>query len=383
MAQSIPLSMAGPIGEKLKRSRLAKGFSTREVSRLIADRFSVTHATLSNYEAARTTPPMATLEILASFYGRPLTWFFESGPILANVNYRNLKSRSRVSDLQRFEADAQRWIEAYWRIETYLGVHLKSKHSDFARWPREESGQSLAVRLRQKLKVSDREPLRSVAALFDEFGIRAMELETDLAVDGLAARFGEEYVIVLNPSLASDRSRMNAAHELGHVLLGDCDKDCGHGDSIAERRAYEFASHLLIPDSELEAAFAGRSMVRLVKAKEHFGISLQAMIYRAEQAGFIPKSTAKWLWVEFAKRGWRKREPGNVLPDRATRFEDILDSAVGKGLLTWEDAAKVMRVPEDELHLRMRIALGRGEDTPSEGDENANDGPAILSFIAR
>jgi Zn-dependent peptidase ImmA (M78 family) len=206
---------------------------------------------------------------------------------------------------------------------------------------------------------------------------------TDLAIDGMAARFGGEYVIVLNPSIAHDRGRMNAAHELGHVLLGDCDKECGHGDTASERRAYEFASYLLIPDRELRAAFDGRSMIRLVKAKEHFGISLQAMIYRAEQEGIIPKSVAKWLWVEFAKRGWRKKEPGKVLPDRATRFEDILDSAVGKGLLTWEDAAKVMRVPLDELHLRMRFALGRGEDTPLEGGDDAEDGPAILSFPAR
>src|SRR5262249_18810420 len=130
-------------------------------------------------------------------------------------------------------------------------------------------------------------------------------------------------------------------------------------------------------------AFDGRSMVRLVKAKEQFGISLQAMIYRAEQQEIIPKSVAKWLWVEFAKRGWRKQEPGKVLPDRATRFEDILGRAVGKYSLTWEEVAKVTLVSLDELHLRMDVALGRGEDTPSQGGDDAKDGPAILSFPAR
>ena len=384
MAQPLPAWMAASIGEKLKQSRLAKGFSTRDVARSMADRFSITHATLSNYEAGRTTPTIAVLEILASFYGRTLNWFFEvgPGPNLSNIHYRNLKSRSRRCDLRRFEADAQRWIEAYWRIEKHLGETLSNKHPDFSA-NLGEPGHQLTVRLRKEIGLNDREPIRSVTSLFDEFGIRALELETDLALDGMAARFGREYVIVLNPSLASDRARMNAAHELGHVLLGDCDKDCGHADNLAEQRAYEFASHLLIPDSELEAAFLGRSMIRLVKAKEHFGISLQAMIYRAEQSGIIPKSVAKWLWIEFAKRGWRKREPGNVLPDRASRFEDILDSAVGKGVLTWEDVAKVMHVPVDEVHLRMRIALGRGEDSSQEGDDNAEDGPAILTLPRR
>ena len=382
MVQSLPASMAVPVGEKLKRSRLAKGLSTREVARSIADRFSITHATLSNYEAARTTPPIATLEILASFYGRPLTWFFESGPTLANIHYRNLKSRSRVGDLQTFEADAQRWIEAYWRLEEWLDAKLVNQFADFKSAPK-ASGRDLAIQLRRRLDLKPSEPIRSVAELFDDFGIRAMELKTSLAVDGMAASFGGENVIVLNPSIANDRCRMNAAHELGHVLHGDCEKECGHGDTVSEKRAYEFASHFLIPDSELDLAFKGQSMVRLVKAKEHFGVSLQAMIYRAEQSGLISKSTAKWLWIEFAKRGWRKHEPGFVRPDRATRFEDILGSAVAEGRLTWESAAKVMRVPEDELHLRIGIALGRGEAAPSEGGDDAEDGPAILMLHAR
>ncbi len=382
MAPPLPSSMAGSVGEKLKQSRLAKGLSTREVARSIADRFSITHATLSNYEAGRTTPTMAVLEILASFYGRPLTWFFESGPILSNIHYRNLKSRSRVGDLRAFEANAQRWIEAYWRLEGLLGVRLANRYQSFE-GSSDDSGRGLAERLRRHLEIADREPIRSVTDLIDDFGVRAMELRTDIPVDGMAARFGGEYVIILNPAVPNERCRMNAAHELGHVLLGDCDKECGHGDSASEKRAYEFASHLLIPESELKLAFQGSSMVRLMKAKEYFGISLQAMIYRAEQSGIIPKTTAKWLWIEFAKRGWRKDEPGFVRPDRATRFEDLLFSAVAERRLTWEDAAKVLQVPSDELDLRLQLALNRGDKSSPEGDDDAPDGPAILPFDAR
>ena len=47
-----------------------------------------------------------------------------------------------------------------------------------------------------------------------------------------------------------------------------------------EAAAYEFACHLLIPESELRKAFDGRSAVRLLQAKEKFGISMAAMIYR-------------------------------------------------------------------------------------------------------
>ena len=47
------------------------------------------------------------------------------------------------------------------------------------------------------------------------------------------------------------------------------------------------------------------------------------MVYRAQESGIINESTSKWLWMEFARRGWRTQEPGHVRPDRATRFEQL------------------------------------------------------------
>jgi Zn-dependent peptidase ImmA (M78 family) len=379
MPPRMPTPEAALLGEKLKVCRLAKGLSTREVAQSLSSRFSVTHATLANYEAGRTAPTPAVLEILASFYGRPLTWFFESGPILSNLNYRNLKSKTKVSDLRTFEANVQRWIEAYWRLEQWLGEGITNKHILF-KPGFDATGRGLAEELRKHLNLNDRTPIQSVANLIEDFGVRAIEMPTNLAIDGLAARYGSNYVIVLNPSVANERCRMNAAHELGHVLLGDCDKPQGHVEAASEKRAYEFGSHLLLPQSQLEEAFDGSSMVRLVKTKEYFGISLQAMIYRAEQTRIIPPSTAKWLWIEFAKRKWRENEPGFVRPDRATRFEDLLARALADRRLTWEGAAKVMQVPEDELHLRMNIALGQAVSDDAEGGEG---GPHVLTFPAR
>ena len=46
-------------------------------------------------------------------------------------------------------------------------------------------------------------------------------------------------------------------------------------------------------------------MVKLVKFKEHYGISLSAMIYTrsAQQTNILKESEAKWLWIEFSKAG--------------------------------------------------------------------------------
>src|SRR5436853_5592356 len=99
-------------------------------------------------------------------------------------------------------------------------------------------------------------------------------------------------------------------------------------------------------------------MVRLVKFKETFGVSLAAMIFRAEKANILNARTAKHLWIEFAKRGWRKSEPGHVRADRATRFEQLLEGAITKGTITWRDAEAVTGIASDELNHRLRLAMG-------------------------
>ena len=280
------------LANKLKTARSLTGMSTRAVSAKLAKRFAVSHATLANYECGRTVPPMDVLAALAELYERPLNWFLEGGKTLTGVQYRNLKSRVRMSDLHTFEANVQRWIDAYVTLEARLGRSLtKSVSVSFSTRDKLLLPDELGRAVRRELNISEDEPISSVVEVLERFGIRVLENPTDLRIDGLAAKYDGEYVVVLNSTVSNDRTRLNAAHELGHVLYGDCDSEEA-ADKATEQRAFEFASHLLLPNNQLKRSFEGQSMVRLVQFKERFGISLAAMVYRAEQLGFIPKSTA-------------------------------------------------------------------------------------------
>ena len=122
----------------------------------------------------------------------------------------------------------------------------------------------------------------------------------------------------------------------------------------------------------LRNAFYGKSMVRLVKFKEQYGISLAAMIYRAADENILSKYEAKYLWIEFSKRGWRKEEPGYVKRDRATRFEQKLENAIHQKKLTWQQLSKITGVREDQLKQRLNQAIGKYVPVMSQekGDEN-------------
>jgi Zn-dependent peptidase ImmA (M78 family) len=223
------------------------------------------------------------------------------------------------------------------------------------------------------LDVSEDEPIPSVVDVLEQFGVRVLENWTDLRIDGLAAKYGEEHVVVLNPNVSNDRARLNAAHELAHVLFGDC--EAADETKADEQRAFEFASHLLLPNRQLKRVFEGKSVVRMVQFKERFGISLAAMIYRAEKLSFLTKPEAKRLWMEFAHRGWRTKEPGHVRPDRATRFEQLIDEALLSGNFSLTEVSDLCGVRPEAIRERLNYAIGIREDTVPHEDEGTTTIP--------
>jgi Zn-dependent peptidase ImmA (M78 family) len=116
------------------------------------------------------------------------------------------------------------------------------------------------------------------------------------------------------------------------------------------------------------AAFDGRSAVQLVEYKKRFGISMAAMVFRAEKAGILDERTTKRLWIQFSRRGWRAKEPGHVRADRAVRFERLLDSAISQKRLTWSEAAEVTGIRPSELKRRVYVAMGVIGDEEEGGE---------------
>jgi hypothetical protein len=141
-----------------------------------------------------------------------------------------------------------------------------------------------------------------------------------------------------------------------------------------------------MPPAVLGEAFAGQSVVKLVRYKERFGVSLASMVYRAEKAGILKAKQAQFLWIEFTRRGWRQNEPGTVRADRATRFERVFEEVVASNAMSRGEALRVMGVREDEMKLRLATATGdpgrkvgpttSGEDDDSGGEPNPN----VLKF---
>lgn len=331
------------------------GFSTRKVAELLPSGQKLTHATVANYERGLTPPSASVLATLADLYQVDLNWLLSQEATISGARYRSLKKAS-LWERHRFEVDALRWLNAYRALERTMGSPIAKTIEGFDHQGIADP-ETLAANLRMHLRLGQG-PVPSIMSVLESFGIRAVEITSNARIDALAGHLGDEPVVVINAALPNDRARLTAAHELGHILYEDCAHPDDTGNDDVERRAFEFASHFLLPDAALSDAFQGFSMVRLLQFKTLYGVSLAAMIFRAKRAHVLSSDVYSWLWRQFSQRGWRKHEPGDVAPDRPLRFERLLETAIKDRRLDWEDAAVLTKIGARDLRDRLSRALG-------------------------
>ena len=220
MGDVLPIDNANSLGGKLREARRLAGLSTRAVVEALAVRYKVSHATISNFERGVGTPSVELLVLLATLYDRPINWFLERSVSLAGVQYRSLSSKVKKIDLQRYEAEGARWLAAYVKIEDFLDRPLTSTRPVLYEGVYKGiPGVEAAKRVRKVLGLDDDDPVLSVTGLLTECGVRSIELETTVSLDGFAAMFGQSPVVVLNPSIASGPSQDECRPRVGAYLI--------------------------------------------------------------------------------------------------------------------------------------------------------------------
>jgi Zn-dependent peptidase ImmA (M78 family) len=380
VAKNIVQRVDRNLARRLREARRETGLSSRSVSAKLPKRLAISHSTLASYENGSSVPPVDVLAALADVYGRTINWFLENRDSLDGFRYRNIKSRVPITEQRHFEAMANKWADAYMKLDKYLETQTSPRRKAFNEVGA-QSPEQLADSVRKKiLGLDDDQPIQNVVRVLEMFSAWALELRASFGLDGAAARFGADAIVVLNPDVSNDRIRMNAAHELAHVLYFESKQSLGWTDSAIEKKAYDFATSLLLPTTQLHDAFAEKSFLKLIQYKERFGISLAAMIHMAERSEIINTSVSRWLWKEMTQRGWKLDEPGYVWKDRAITFETILDVAIQTKRISWADAERITGIREDELRQRVLSVTYKTQNSPViVQTANAAD-PATVKF---
>lgn len=158
-------------------------------------------------------------------------------------------------------------------------------------------------------------PIRHVVRLVENHGVLVVFSPPQAAsVDAYSFLGIERPLIVLNP-IKNDyyRQRFDVAHELGHLVMH---ADTEPGSRVAESQAHEFAAELLAPADELRELLPRvmnrRAWTSLAQLKEDWGMSIQALLYRARELGCLSEVSYRNAMGTITARGWRRNEPGVI-----------------------------------------------------------------------
>jgi Zn-dependent peptidase ImmA (M78 family)/transcriptional regulator with XRE-family HTH domain len=190
-------------------------------------------------------------------------------------------------------------------------------------------------------------PAKHLVRLLEQHGILVVfSPEQASAVDAYSFDTVSRPVVVLNPVKNNYyRQRFDVAHELGHLVMH---ADAEPGSKVVEGQAHRFASELLMPADiirdRLPATMNARAWDTLGALKEEWGVSIQALLYRARQLERLSDVSYRNAMMTLSQRGWRRDEPGLVTaveqPSLLPRAVEML-SDVGVARHVLVDQARV------------------------------------------
>lgn len=327
---------------RLTFARKRRGLTKVELSNSIG----ITAQAISNFESENHSdePSLKTLEKIANALTFPVEFF--DGPKIQEISLETASFRalSKLSASTRNSALAagqlavllNSWIEERFNLPTHNLLDL-----------RHETPQSAATKLRQEWQLGEK-PIKNMIHLLESKGIRVFSLvEDSLNVDAFSCWSNGVPFVFLNTLKSAERSRFDAAHELGHLVLHK------HGvipkSPQAEKDANSFASAFLMPEASVVAECPYMPTIsNLMPLKHLWNVSLASLIYRLKDLNLISEWPHRMLVIEISQKGYTKNEPEPSEKEKSQVLDKVFDSLEKDGIKK-SDVAKDLKISKLEL----------------------------------
>lgn len=344
--------MTGNFANRLKALRMRSGMSLDDLAKAMNG--LVSKQAIHRYEKGDMMPSSAVLLELARTLGTTLDDFFRQQEVnLAQVNYRR-KATVGKKKRQEIEGTIIGRLERYAELESLTGrksVFVNPIKGVTIEQP--DDAEHAAIELRKQWGLGS-DPIQSVLELLEERGCKVIEVDAGAEdFDGLSAWSDGMPVVGINSKFPSDRKRFTAVHELAHLLLG-IDGE-GEDRKQNETLCHRFAGAVLIPADALWQEFVGKrrhlSIRELELLKQHWGISVQALLFRARDTGLIDEGLFQDA-NRYIRSTGRNKDEGVVYPkeERAVRFDQLLYYGISEGIISYSKAAQLKGVSLERMH---------------------------------
>lgn len=288
-------------------------------------------------------PGEEALRSLSNTLRVPRAFFFRSDPDIPSIYGVSFRALSTLSASQRdtalasgaiaFELDT--WLDDQFVLPASNVPDMKGFTPDAA-----------AATLRQYWHLGE-QPIPNAIHLLEAHGVRVFSLaQACREIDAYSLwRNGRPYVF-LNTVKSTERSRFDAMHELGHLVLHR-----GHGAANGkqvESEADAFASAMLMPRADLLArAPRHPSLPVLIRLKKRWNVSVAALAYRLHELKLLSDWHYRTVVVQLAEMG-KTEEPEPSPRETSQVLKKAFDMARADGL-SRADVAAAIGLYQDDL----------------------------------
>jgi len=302
-------------GRRLTEVREARGMTQTD----LADRLQVSRQAVSQYEKGHRSPSGDVMFKIARSLKVPLHFFLGGKVMEVNgpVFFRSMAAATKSAR----ECAKRRYGWAKNLIK-YLREFVEFPDVNFPRLDVPDDPIALANDDIERIASETRSfwglgegPISNVIWLLENNG--SIVLRQNLGVKTLDA-FSEwskedktPYFVLGSGRGSAVRSRLDAAHELGHMILHRNAKNLNNIPifRLMEEQAYYFAEAFLLPSKSFVQDVFMPTLRSLMLVKAKWKVSIGAMIKRMGHLHLISPGREQRMFANCSRRGWRTKEP--------------------------------------------------------------------------
>jgi Zn-dependent peptidase ImmA (M78 family)/DNA-binding XRE family transcriptional regulator len=209
-----------------------------------------------------------------------------------------------------------------------------------------------AARKLRKLWKIEKGAINNLTQVLEENGLFLINFDFNTErVDGMSILASSKFPIVFsNKRSLGDRQRFTLAYELGHLVMHlqtnpTFTRDISH-------EANEFAAEFLMPEKDIKSDFKdGVTLNILADLKRKWKVSMQAILYRANDIDVITDNQKRYLVNQFNSMNIRRREPAELdIPrENSMKLRDMITNYKNKQKLNVKQLALFFNTSEDEF----------------------------------
>ena len=292
--------------ERITQARELAGLSKTE----LADKLQVTVAAVSQWENGSKKPTAENLFSISCALKVPMPMLMNAIPtelsVRGPVSFRARAAAKTAARKRQAQRLAELVSELYIWLEKWVSFPVPSLPDVSGLQP-----EKAAAQCRKAWGLGDR-PITKLGELLESKGIRICAAAFgDVRFDAYSCIIsGRPFQFLGIEKQDRARSRFDAAHELGHLIMHQhySDDEMEANKELLEGEADAFSSAFLLPAETFSREVVDTRLEGFKMLKPKWGVSIQAMVRRARDLNLITQETYERHYRNMSAAGWRRAQ---------------------------------------------------------------------------